>query len=46
MNNRDYYLSLSRDSFYNTSMQIYNTQKDNINFYCALIVNQALTCEL
>ena len=46
MNSRDYYLSISRDHFYNASMLIYNTQKDNVNFWCALIVNQALTCEL
>lgn len=46
MKENEFALSISRDSFYKTSMLIYDNFGFNIEYSFSLIVNEAITCEL
>ena len=46
MKENEFALSISRDSFYKTSMFIYDNFGFNIDYSFSLIVNEAIACEL
>ncbi len=46
MKEREFSLSMGRDSFYNAAMLIYENKNDDIKFIPSLVVNEALACEL
>ena len=46
MKEREFSLSIGRDSFYNAAMLIYENKNDDIRFIPSLLVNEALACEL
>lgn len=46
MQKNDFTLSISRDSFYQTSMFIFEHFKLDVKYNISLIVNEAITCEL